>query len=308
VSNIRRGDLLGDGGRGPGKFPLTVALLAVLAGVSLARAEDEPAVAADKSAFTLFNPTPVKLMREFTPDRPDFTESPITVDAGHLQLEMSFVDFTRNITSGVRTDVTVLGSFNVKLGLLNNMDLEFVLDPYTIVHTHEPSAGNTTVRGVGDALVRLKINFWGNDGPQPGTGPTAFGLMPFVKIPTASREIGNSRVEGGLILPFTANLPAGFDLSAMVEIDFLRNEANTHYGVEYVHSLSLGHKIVGNLAGYLEYVGVSPVRTGHVYRASFSTGLTYLLGKNMELDAGTLIGLSGRADAFNVFSGFSVRF
>ena len=68
-------------------------------------------------------------MREFTPDRPDFTESPITVDAGHLQLEMSFVDFTRNIISGARTDVTVFGSFNLKLGLLNNMDLEFVLDP-----------------------------------------------------------------------------------------------------------------------------------------------------------------------------------
>jgi Putative MetA-pathway of phenol degradation len=296
------------GRRGSGRFSLAVALLAMLAGVGWARAEEEPAVAADKSAFTLFNPTPAKLMREFTPDRPDFTESPITVDAGHLQVEMSFIDFTRNTTSGVRTDVTVLGSFNIKVGVLNNTDLEFVLDPYTIVRTHEPGAGNTTVRGVGDALVRLKINFWGNDGPQPGTGPTAFGLMPVVKIPTASRQIGNGRVEGGLILPFTANLPAGFDLSAMVEIDFLRNEANTHYGAEYTHSLSLGHKIVGNLAGYVEYVGVSPVRTDHVYRASFSTGVSYLVGKNVEFDAGTLIGLSGRADAFNVFSGFSVRF
>jgi hypothetical protein len=283
-------------------------MLASLLVAGLVGAQEEPPVTEDKSKFTLFKPTPTALLREFTPDRPDFSESPITVDAGHFQLEFSFFNFTRNTDAGVRTDVTVLGSFNLKLGLLNNMDLEFVLDPYTIARTRGPGQLTTTVRGVGDALVRLKVNLWGNDGRQPGAGPTAFGLLPFVKIPTANREIGNGRVEGGLILPFTANLPAGFDLSAMIELDFLRNDANTHYGSEYVHSLSIGHKIAGDLAGYVEYVGISPSRTGHVYRAYFSTGLSYLVGKNLQFDAGTLVGLNGRADAINVFSGVSVRF
>jgi hypothetical protein len=40
---------------------------------------------ADKSAFSLFNPTPRELMREMSTDRPDTTESPYTVDAGHFQ-------------------------------------------------------------------------------------------------------------------------------------------------------------------------------------------------------------------------------
>jgi Putative MetA-pathway of phenol degradation len=288
--------------------PAFLWFVAALAAPGPGRAEEESPVTADKSKFTLFNPTPAALMREFTPDRPDFTESPITVDAGHVQIEMSFFDFTRNTTGGVRTDVTVVGSFNLKLGLLNNTDLEFVLDPYTIARTHAPGLGSAATHGLGDALVRLKINLWGNDGPQPGSGPTAFGLLPFVKIPTASRELGNGRVEGGLILPFSVNLPAGFDLSAMVEMDFLRNDANTRYGTEFVQSLSLGHKVVGNLAGYIEYVGISPSRTGHVYRAYFSTGLSYLVGKNVQFDAGTLLGLSGKADALNVFSGVSVRF
>src|SRR5437764_1052507 len=47
-----------------------------------ARAGEE-APAADKSSYTLFNPTPLNLMRDLNPDRPDVTESPFTVDAGH---------------------------------------------------------------------------------------------------------------------------------------------------------------------------------------------------------------------------------
>lgn len=34
----------------------------------------------DKSQFSLFNPTPRELWRDLSADRPDFTESPITVD------------------------------------------------------------------------------------------------------------------------------------------------------------------------------------------------------------------------------------
>ena len=295
--------------RRPGVSLATGVWLIALAWTIALRAEDEETKpAADKSGYTLFNPTPAALMREFNPDRPDFTESPFTVDAGHFQLEMGFFSFTRNTAGGVRTDATVYGSFNAKLGVLNNMDIEFVLDPYTVIQSRTPGFGTSTVRGVGDALIRLKVNLWGNDGPQPGTGPTAFGLLPFVKIPTADRDIGNRRVEGGLILPLSVSLPGDFDLSAMVEIDFLRNEANTHYGTEYVQSVSLSHKIVGQLAGYVEYVGMSPLRTGNSYRAYFSTGLMYQAGKNLEFDAGTLIGLSGKSDAFNVFSGFTVRF
>src|SRR5687767_13300570 len=45
----------------------------------------------DKSQYTLFNPVPRDMRRELSPDRPDRTESPFTVDAGHVQVELSFV-------------------------------------------------------------------------------------------------------------------------------------------------------------------------------------------------------------------------
>lgn len=41
----------------------------------------------DKSGYSLFKPTPRQFMRELTTDRPDQTESPYTVDAGHFQVK-----------------------------------------------------------------------------------------------------------------------------------------------------------------------------------------------------------------------------
>ena len=62
-------------------------------------------------------------MRELTPDRPDKTESPYTVDAGHFQLEMSFVEFTLNQSGGARTETWNVAPTNLKVGIFNNTDL-----------------------------------------------------------------------------------------------------------------------------------------------------------------------------------------
>ena len=56
--------------------------------------ETRAAASPDKSTYNLFNPTPRELMREMSTDRPDQTESPYTVDAGHFQMEMDFVKAT----------------------------------------------------------------------------------------------------------------------------------------------------------------------------------------------------------------------
>src|ERR1039458_2338197 len=57
-------------------------------------AQETKAVPPDKNGYNLFNPTPDEYMREMSPDRPDKTDSPFTVDAGHFQLEMDYANFT----------------------------------------------------------------------------------------------------------------------------------------------------------------------------------------------------------------------
>lgn len=135
----------------------------------------------DKSQLHLFNPTPSELMREMSTDRPDQTESAYTVDAGLFQLEMDFVstefDHDRSDGEDIRSTVWNIAPVNLKVGLLNNVDLQFVLDPYVNARVEDRVAGTVDkASGVGDFQNRLKINLWGNDG-----GSTALAIMPFVK-------------------------------------------------------------------------------------------------------------------------------
>lgn len=152
----------------------------------------------DKSAFTLVNATPRSLMREMSTDRPDATESPHTVDAGHFQAELSFIEFGRN-DDGPRQDAFLYAPTNLKVGLRHDLDVQLVLSPYERVQT----AGDEDLSGFGDTLLRLKLNLWGNDG-----GATAAAIMPYIKFPTAADELGNDHIEGGLILPLALELPA----------------------------------------------------------------------------------------------------
>ena len=255
----------------------------------------------DKGAYTLFNPTPRELMREMSTDRPDVTESSKTVDAGHVQVELSFGDYVRDEQDGVKSETSTVLPFNVKLGLTNNIDLQLVVDPYVHQRTRSDTARETN-DGFGDTQLRLKVNLWGNDG-----GPTALAVMPFVLFPTSGDDLGADRVQGGLIFPYSAELPPEFNLGLMAEFDLVRDDENESYAFEFLHTVNLNRTIVGDLGGYVEYIGIAPVDTGGGYLAFIGVGLTYGLSEDVQLDFGTNFGISDHADDFQVFAGLSFR-
>ncbi len=222
-------------------------------------AESRPAVQ-DKSEFNLLNPTPRALTRGMSTDRPDTTESPITVDAGHFQFELSFVDYAYEKSDGVRTTTLSVVPSNIKIGLFNNTDIQFVLTPY-VRETVDDNAGKNRSEGFSDdTQIRLKINLWGNDGPDPVFGETAFALMPFIKFPTGTDGLSNDHVEGGLIVPLAIALPGDFSVGLMAEIDVSTTTPPMITAFDLVHTATISHDIPGidRLAGYIEYTGISP--------------------------------------------------
>jgi hypothetical protein len=84
-------------------------------------ADDE---APDKSAYTLFNPTPDDDLRSFNTDRPPKANSPHTVDAGHFQYETDIAVFGYGNTDGVKTEDWTVVDPTLKLGLTNTIDAE----------------------------------------------------------------------------------------------------------------------------------------------------------------------------------------
>lgn len=251
---------------------------------------------ADKGEFSLFHPTPRALMRELSTDRPDVTESPYSVDAGHLQIEMDIVSHTRDRHTPERDGGSESWSFantNLKLGLTNRIDLQFVVPVYQRIRSG-PS-------GFGDITIRLKANLWGND-----AGDTALAVMPFVKIPSAEDGLGNGKVEAGIIIPFAAQLPREWNFGAMLEVDFLSDEDGSGRQTDFVTSLTFSHAIVGELGGYLELVSV--IGTESDWVATFNTGLTFGVSDNVQLDAGINVGLTRAAEDLTPFLGLSIRF
>ena len=230
-------------------------------------------------------------------DRPDVTESPYTVEAGRFQAELSFVEHTR----GAGTDGLTVLPIYLKVGLRDDLDLQLVLNPYQSIRARGREAPMRS-SGLGDTELRAKLNLWGDDG-----GRTAFGVMPFVRFPTAAEGVGDPHLAGGLIFPLALqDLPGGFDLGTMAEFDISREDGSSR--VSFLHSVTCGHELLNpKLGGYVEYVGVAPLHGGQPYLAYLDVGATYAVNLDLQLDAGINVGLSRGTDDLTLFAGVSFR-
>jgi hypothetical protein len=239
--------------------------------------------------------------REMTTDRPDVTESPYTIDPGYRQIELSFAEYSRDTQDGVRGREWAVAPLNLRIGLTPSAEVQLMFDPWRRSETRNLATGATgSISGRGDFTVRSKINLWGDDGEG-----TAFAIMPFVGFPTGARGIRAQGVEGGLVLPFAASLPAGWDVSAMSEIDWVRNDRDDGYAVQALHSASFGHALTKDVGAYLELTattGQGPAQW------TFDAGATYAVTSELQLDAGVNLGLNRAAGDVTIFAGIARRF
>lgn len=297
----------GDRYRVPRGIPagFAAALLALLAGGAAEASEP------GKSQYTLFNPTPDRLLRDLTTDRPDTTESPFTVDAGRFQVETNLLGYTR---SRPDVDGTVTDSYdflitNVRIGLTHNSEVNVVFQPYGIVRTRTSDPVTATrSSGIGVVDIRGKINFWGNDTFEK-PGATAFGLLPFITLPTdRNNGISPDGVEAGLILPFAVKLSEKFALGLNAGVHVVRNEDRPGHHAEYLASASLSYEWSEAVTTYYEVA--ARFNTGNPFGdvAVLATGFTYKLSKNLQFDGGVRFGVTNAADRYSPFVGVSARY
>jgi Putative MetA-pathway of phenol degradation len=236
--------------------------------------------------------------RELSPDRPDTTESPITVEVGHFQIESSLWSLSRNKDAAGSVSIWVFGESNFKLGLTEDQDVQLVLRPW--IETRVRAAGvESTAQGFGDAELRWKWNLWGNDG-----GTMALALMPFVAIPSQT-AVSVGEWEGGVIVPVSITLGERFGLGFQLEVDRVWDDTSLDHRWQLLHSVVLGIDLTDSAGLYLEYIGV--VSRG-AYEAKGSAGLTWATGENFQWDVGVTWGLNAAAEDQSIFQGFTCRF
>jgi len=282
-----------------GVFACTVALLSV----------SEAAVAQEKDRYSLFDPTPDRLLRDMTTDRPDTTESPFTVDAGRIQVETTIVGFSRSDAdpAGAVTDSYELAVTNVRVGLTQSVEVDVVWQPYGVVRTRQRlPPGTIRDDGIGGLDLRGKVNLWGNDTfDKQGS---ALALLPYVSLPTDRHNgIGPEHVEGGLIVPLALRLSEKLGLGVNGGMHWAKDDGG--YRAEYLASASLAVEWTGKLGTYYEVAArfnVDDPRGGEA--VMLGTGMTYALAENLQFDAGVNVGVTSAADRINPFVGISRRF
>jgi Putative MetA-pathway of phenol degradation len=272
-----------------------------------AEGDDNEDACPDKSQYTLFNPTPAKCMREFDPDRPDITDSPFTIDAGHIQFETGLFSYTlsRPDQQGIVTEEFDIADTDIRLGVTNYAEIGLFVPPLDIVHTRFPiSRLDTWKSGPGPLELHAKFNFFGNDSfEKPGS--TALGLLPRLDIPTV---IGGDHIEGGVAVPFAIKFSEKVELEVMTEYDFIHNDTGSGYHVEFLNSGSLSYDWTEKLSTYFEVATLFGTQDPLGGIVTLDTGVLCKFGHDWQFDFGSNFGVTRASDRVNPFVGLSKRF
>ena len=236
-------------------------------------------------------------------DRPSKSTGPCTVPKGEWQIETGLVDWSRDKSDGVTTDTTAWGNTEIKYGVSNRVDVELGLTPLETfsvqgvgMHDHQSSFG--------DIVVRVKYALTAD------SAPVQVALDPFVKIPTANHELGNRKVEGGLLVPVQIPIAKSpLTLAVDPELDLLADGegGGRHLATQQVVNLGIQAS---------EKVSVSTEiwamwdwdPAGTAKQVSLDVAAAYLPTKKLQLDAGANFGLNRQTPDVEVYTGVSVRF
>jgi hypothetical protein len=277
---------------------------------------DEPGFG-EKSHYTLFNPAQTDSLRVWRTDHAGIV--PYTIDAGHLEVDVTAVSYGHDdevvgfvFLSGIglvelrqKLEIWRYGFTQIKIGLLNNLDAEVMIEPYqTITATVEAQSFRPfrrTVSGFGDLSSRVKLNVWGNE-----SGKTALSISGNATFPTANARVGGGRYAAGPSLEFAAQLPGDFELrinsgASISEDD--RDKIQSTFG----NLISLSHPIVGALEEYSAF-NTAVFTSGTDWVGEIKVGLNYRLARNVELYAGGSVGVTDNAMDYQPFIGVAARF
>jgi hypothetical protein len=246
-----------------------------------------PAFAQYTSTYSLFNPVPKGELREFSIDRPDITESPITVDPGHFQFEGDLYKWT---DAGDLQLINLMSGL-YKMGLTTNWDIHIGIEAYNI---YQDSDGKESDKGYGNTFIRLKRNLWGND----GTNKTALGMIPFVVLPTSPVD---RDVVFGVGFPFSCSISDNLGWGAQSQFDFLPTDDS--YKLSYFQTVVLGGQLVGPMDFYVEALALF-FEGSSVFTAN--GGVIYNTSPNVKIDLATNIGLTDESPS-RVYLGLSFR-
>jgi len=221
-------------------------------------------------------------------DRPDFTESALTVGRGRLQVEGGYT-FTKKGDDNNHS----LGELLLRLGLLERLEARLGINPLSVVDR----PGRDESSGPDDINVGAKYNFID---ASRGLVPE-LGLLGSAVIPLKNDD----RPAAIPALTLAAAWILSDDLSLASNLGWVYGGVTDNRFSSFSGSVALGVSLGKRWGAYAEYFGF--VRTGGNPNENFvNTGLTFLVSPNFQLDG--RIGTGFEDPQPNYFAGVGASF
>lgn len=198
------------------------------------------------------------------------TESPSVVPVGEFWIESDIAVWSRVDRDNRQFDATAT---IFTYGIAENWDGQFTWSGWTTSTARTELGATESTAGWGDIGLRAKWNFAGDESTEP-----AWALLPYVKIPTANRTVGNGKFESGAAIVYGQPLGDEMWLEAMLALDWLSDGAGGRNAAWF------GSAVWGHRSGWygevlLEhepetYTGTLPASVGVGYSRELKRGFT----------------------------------
>lgn len=232
-------------------------------------------------------------------DRPDRANSVDTIWPGMAQIE-SGITFLRD-AAGDRPVRRLKTETALRVGLAETLEADVLTDGFVWERSEGGGAS-----GMGDTTLAAKWRLLDAEGWRPGLG-----LLPFVKLPTASagKGLGSGRVD------FGGQGAAGQDLPLDLHVD-----VNVGMAAISLAERPGGLFLQRSVAASFSWVGVdrffpfwevfydSRDRPAGRHSVGTDFGLVFTLHDRVAVDVAGQVGLAGNAPDWSVRAGFTLLF
>lgn len=229
-------------------------------------------------------------------DRPDATESAVTVGDGTLQIETGFVfeqfeSSSRNYTETNFHIATTLFRYGI------GKDFELRLHGKMQSRIIESFDESKVYYGLNNVSVGMKYQFY-----ESSNAGTNGAVLATVILPVGNFEFSSSSIEPALLVALSQDLSEHFSISTNFGGLYL-NDDNEFL---YLYSVALGIGITEKIGGFVELFG--GIRNSTSPEHTLDGGFTYLVNNDIQFDlsAGTRIFFDDTSLFIN--SGVSIRF
>ncbi|MCC5945269.1 MAG: transporter [Bernardetiaceae bacterium] len=253
-------------------------------------------------SYHLFKPKPKDKMREMHTDRPDVTETPFTVDAGHIQFEFDFLNLYRHPISRQRgeTDLLVLNGI-AKIGVTDFADLEVVFSANQWHFPDKRKIQNDSVfnrSGFGDIGFRAKFNLLGNSHEQFGIA-----LMPSILLPL-NNEASEQVYIPGITAIWAYHFADQWEIGGQLDYYRLFDLSKRPLFNEFWATFEIGYDMSEKFSFFTEYVAI--LSENNAYLHTYNAGVVYAISSNFRIDLAFNLGLNHKSPS-TIFTGFSFR-